>query len=276
MEAKIEGDMAQGWRQKFKVLPSLTIIRRKKNLIDTIKNNDGNWITNKKEIREHVVEKFTQLYTEELVNFPSDLEKLISPIITTSENARLCLIPTPQEIKAIIFYLNSQKSPSPDGLPALFYKKYWSIVGTTIIVLIPKIKSPSTVNHFRPISLCNTIYKTISKLIVSRLRPILDKLISLAQFAFVPGRWISENQLIVHELLHSFKKRKVKGGFVTLKVDLQKAYDRVSWKFLQTVLTNFGFHEVFVNWIMECVSSVSFSVLINGGQSHYFFSLQEV
>ena len=220
------------------------------------------------------------------------MEQLIEPVIIESENASLCLIPTPQEIKAVIFELNNQKAPGPDGLPALFYKKYWDIVGTTVIeaiqsffrsgqllkevnnsliVLIPKVKSPSSVNHVRPISLCNTVYKTISKLIVSKIRPILDKLISPAQSAFIPNKWIAENQLIVHELLHSFKRRKVTGGFIALKIDLQKAYDRVNWKFLQAVLTNFGFHGMFINWVMECVSSVSSSILINGGKSKTIF-----
>ena len=143
-------------------------------------------------------------------------------------------------------------------------------VNNSFIVLIPKVKNPSSVNHFRPISLCNTIYKTISKLLVSRLRPLLDKLISPSQSTFIPSRWIAENQLTAHELLHSFKRRKVKGGFVALKIDLQKAYDHVNWKFLQAVLSNFGFDDRFVKWVMECVSTVSFSVLINGGQSKHF------
>ena len=139
-----------------------------------------------------------------------------------------------------------------------------------MIVLIPKNTAPTNVNHFCPISLCNTIYKAIAKILVNRLCPLLEKLISPCQSAFIPGRWIAENQLIVHELLHSFKRRKVKGGFVAMKVDLQKAYDRINWNFLRTVLRRFGFQEVFVNWIMQCVTAVSFLVLINGGKSKSF------
>ena len=84
-----------------------TIIRHKRNLIDAIKNDDGDWLINKKEIRDHVVDKFHQLFTEEAVDFPSDLELLINPVITDSDNECLCQIPTPEEIKALLFELNN-------------------------------------------------------------------------------------------------------------------------------------------------------------------------
>ena len=76
------------------------------------------------------------------------------------------------------------------------------------------------------------MYKIISKLIVAKLRPLLHKIISPYQSVFILGRWIVENQVVVHELLHSFKSRKVKNGFMALKLDLLKAYDRVNWKFI--------------------------------------------
>jgi hypothetical protein len=268
-----------------------TIIRRKRNNIDAIKTDFGDWIINKTEIKNFAVAKFKDIFTEEPVSFPPDLENLISPIITLEQNESLCSIPSPLEIKAVIFGMFNLKAPGPDGLPALFYKQYWPIVGDSIIaavqhffrsglllnevnnshiVLIPKINSPSSMNHFRPISLCNTVYKVIAKILVSRLRPLLANMISPCQSAFIPDRWIAENQLIVQELLHIFKRRKVKGGFVAMKVDLQKAYDRVNWSFLEIVMTKFGFNETFTNWIMQCVSTVSFSILINGGKTEYF------
>ena len=149
--------------------------------------------------------------------------------------------------------MQSLKAPGPDGFPVLFYKKYWAIVGESVtraitsffqagrmpdevnnsfIVLIPKSQSPTSFNHYRPISLCNVVYKIITKLLVSRLRNILHKLISPTQAAFIPRRWIAKNQVIVHEMLHSFKTRKVKSRLMVIKIDLQKAYDRVNWNFL--------------------------------------------
>ena len=225
------------------------VVRRRNNSIDAIRGEDGIWIVNLSEIREYVVRNFKQLFTEEVISCPADLENLIHPYISESENAYLCLMPTPNEIKEAVFSMQSLKSPGPDGLPPLFYKKYWHIVGnavikavqnfftsgkilkemnSTFIVLIPKNQNPSVISHYRPISLCNTSYKIISKLLVDRLRGVLPSLISPAQSAFIPGLWIAENQLIVQEILHSFKIRKVQGGFVTMKLDLQKAYDRVN------------------------------------------------
>jgi hypothetical protein len=268
-----------------------TIIRRRRNKIDTIKSDLGEWITDRKEIRKHFLTHFTSQFCEEEVDFPTNLEELIPNSISDSENEELCRIPTPQEIKKTLFDMSAQKSPGPDGLPVLFYKKYWGTVGNdviravtnffisgrllrevnnTFLVLIPKVQNPTSVNHFRPISLCNVVYKIIAKILVSRLRPLLHKLISPCQSAFIPGRWVAENEVIVQELLHSFKQRKVKGGMMAIKLDLQKAYDKVNWSFLQTVLRNFGFKETFIAWIMECVTSVSFKLLINGGLTDSF------
>ena len=178
-------------------------------------------------------------------------------MITNADNSVLCKIPELDEIKHIVFEMQSLKAPGPDGFPPLFYKKYWHIVGSNVIkavqyffttgymlkdinssliVLILKIPNPTTTNHFRPISLCNVVYKAISKILVGRIRPLLDQLISPSQSAFVLGRWIAENQVLVKELMHSFNTRKVKEGFIAVKVDLQKAYDRINWSFLKAAL----------------------------------------
>uniref|UniRef100_A0A803PWZ9 Reverse transcriptase domain-containing protein n=1 Tax=Cannabis sativa TaxID=3483 RepID=A0A803PWZ9_CANSA len=125
-------------------------------------------------------------------------------------------------------------------------------------------------DDFRPISLCNFTYKIISKLLANRLRPLLKDLISPFQSAFVPGRWIAENSIMAHEVLDSFKKLKGREGFVGLKLDMSKAYDRIEWGFLERTLQAFGFDARFIGWIMYCVSSVSWSILLNGGPLKQF------
>jgi hypothetical protein len=105
---------------------------------------------------------------------------------------------------------------------------------------------------------------------VSRIRTILHKLVSLCQLAFIPGRYIAKNEIIVHEILYSFKLRRVKDGLMAVKLDLQKAYNRINWSFLRNVLQKFGFADVFINWIMECISTVSSAIIINEGKFGMF------
>lgn len=85
-----------------------------------------------------------------------------------------------------------------------------------------------------------------------------------------PGQMDHGKLGVVHKLLHSFKSKKVKNGFIVLKLDLQKVYDRINWKFIQVVILNLGFSNTFIRWIMACLSSVSFEVLVNGGKSNHF------
>ena len=104
----------------------------------------------------------------------------------------------------------------------------------------------------------------------SKLKPHLDKIIFPGQSAFIPNRWIVENQVIVQEIIHSFKTHKTKSSLMAIKLDLQKAYDRVSWEFIHIMLLHLGFNEVFSNWVLSCISSVSFEILVNGGKTEKF------
>lgn len=110
----------------------------------------------------------------------------------------------------------------------------------TLIALIPKQPDPESVSQYRHISLCNTIYKIISKIIILRLRPLLPSLISPMQIAFLEGRRGIDNVIIAQELIYSLRKRKGKTEFVVVKIDLKKAYDRLEWSFIKMVLEHFG------------------------------------
>ena len=198
---------------------------------------------------------------------------------------------TNEEVKNAIFSIGSTKSPGPDGMSAIFYQKYWHIVGPsvtkavksffhsgqmlkqinhTFITLIPKCDNPSSTNHYRPISLCTTVYKTISKIITNRIKKVLEKLIHPLQGAFVANRAIQDNILIAHEVFHSFKSKKGKEGWMAIKLDMEKAYDKIEWNFLFAVLKKFGFCPQVIDWIKVCVSSVTFSVLVNNGPTEVF------
>ncbi|GKF32427.1 putative reverse transcriptase domain, reverse transcriptase zinc-binding domain protein, partial [Tanacetum coccineum] len=183
-----------------------------------------------------------------------------------------------------MFSMSNDKSPGPDGFTAAFFKETWDIVASdvvkavqeffvngnllkelnhTIIALIPKVISPTRINDYHPISCCNVLFKCISKIISNRIKGSLNALISPNQSAFVPGRRISDNILLTQELMHNYHLDHGSPR-CAFKVDIQKAYDTVDWGFLKVTLGAFGFHPRMITWIMECVSSTSYSICING------------
>lgn len=133
-------------------------------------------------------------------------------------------------------------------------------------------ENPEVVSNFRPISLCNVNYKIISKILVSRIKPLLDSCISKNQRAFAPRRSIQDNILIAHEIFVSFKSKKGRKGAMAIKLDLEKAYDFLGCDYIKEVLSKFGFNDHWIKLIMECITSTSFSILINGKSHDYFCS----
>lgn len=118
----------------------------------------------------------------------------------------------------------------------------------TCLVMIPKVESPQYFTYLRPISLCNVTSKIMSKILNSRLSPILPKIISNNQSDFIKGRSISENILLAQEIINDIKKTN-KGGNVVIKLDMAKAYDRVPWTYLCMVLRKMGFCEIWIDLI---------------------------
>ena len=105
------------------------------------------------------------------------------------------------------------------------------------------------------------IYKIISKVLANRLKLILPQLISPTQSAFIPGCLITDNVLVAYETLHAMHiRKKGKKGDLALKLDVSKAYDRVQWGFLKGMMLKLGFPEIWVDRVMSCVSTPSFSI----------------
>lgn len=125
-------------------------------------------------------------------------------------------------------------------------------------------KNANCFADFRPISLTNTCCNVISKLLANKLKTILNKIISPNQTVFLEGRWINDNGILAQEVLHTMSTCKSKKGWSAVKIAFSKAFDRMEWTFMKKILENFGFNETFVNWIMQCMSSPTFSILING------------
>ncbi|XP_021994822.1 uncharacterized protein LOC110891434 [Helianthus annuus] len=241
-----------------------------------------------------VPEAFVNFY-ETFLGSEGDTSSVLSPEMFHNRLSRnvadfMVRSITVEEVKSAIFAIGNDKAPGPDGYTAAFFKSSWDIVGTdvtnavmdffnagrllqeinhTLIVLLPKMTTPATVKDFRPIACCNVIYKCISKILSDRLKVALNDIVSINQSAFVPGRKISDNILLTQELMHNYHKD-YGPPRCAFKVDIQKAYDTVDWKFLEDVLLGFGFNQLMIKWIMLCVSTPSYSICVNGSVHGYF------
>jgi len=110
---------------------------------------------------------------------------------------------------------------------------WWMYVCADLVIVCPKVDNPVRLKEYHPINLCNMACKIITKVLVNRLRPFLYDLVGPLQGSFIPGRGTKDNIMLAQEMLHSIHKNKSKKVCVAIKIDLEKAYDRVHWDFLQ-------------------------------------------
>ncbi|RVW79099.1 LINE-1 reverse transcriptase-like [Vitis vinifera] len=149
-------------------------------------------------------------------------------------------------------------------------KAFLKSLNTTFLVLIPKKGGAEELGDFRPISLVGGLYKLLAKVLANRIKNVVGKVVSSDQNAFVMNRQILDASLIANEVIDSWKKRGEKG--LICKLDIEKAYDSVNWKFLMRVMQKMGFGVKWREWIWSCISTAKFSVLINGEPAGFFSS----
>ncbi|CAM8967066.1 unnamed protein product [Rhodiola kirilowii] len=226
--------------------------RKKRNWIHSLKDGQGINQSDEKVKRRIVADYFQGIFssnTEAGRGGGEDLLELISPVISEDMNRALLGDISEEEIRSSVFAQGPLKAPGLDGFPGIFYQKNWSRIkhyvsgyvrrfweegfledemNKTLIILIPKKNDADKVEDWRPISLCTVAIKIITKILASRLQPILNQVISVYQSAFIKERIITDSFIVAHEVSHFLRCCKEDRNFyASVKIDMSKAYDRV-------------------------------------------------
>jgi len=256
--------------------------RKRKNFIAKLTTDDGIILTKREEKEQNIFEFYNSLLgrsvdREMTVNLPElgmpniDLHDLEAPF-------------SEEEVWKTIKSLPFDKAPGPDGFTGKFYKVCWQIIkldimaaisavwsrkfanfellNSAFVTLLPKKEDASSVKDFRPISLVHSFAKLVTKILANRLAGFLNQLVSPNQSAIIKGRFILDNFMLVHhttKFLHQQKQARI-----LLKLDINKAFDSVSWPFLLEVLNRLGFGPIWCDIISGLLCTSSTQILLNG------------
>uniref|UniRef100_A0A453NB92 Reverse transcriptase domain-containing protein n=1 Tax=Aegilops tauschii subsp. strangulata TaxID=200361 RepID=A0A453NB92_AEGTS len=235
---------------------------RKKKIIQL--EQDEGTIVGHENLKAYISNYYKSLFGPPITSTVSLDESVIDdiPQLQVAENDVLYAPFTEKEVHLAITQMKPNKAPGPDGFPAEFYKKCWHIIKDDlmpmfhdffdghlelfhlnfgIITLLPKKNEAVRIEQFRPICLLNVSFKIFTKVGTNRLTQIAHSVVQPSQTAFMPGRHILEGVVVLHETLHEIHSKKLDG--VILKVDFEKAYDKVKWPFLQQAMRMKGFSE---------------------------------
>ncbi|KAJ0578963.1 putative RNA-directed DNA polymerase [Helianthus annuus] len=241
--------------------------RKAKNAIHGLRVNDS-WCSKPTKIKKEVFEFFRGCFKEDMAVRPS-------------------------ELKQAVWECGSNRAPGPDGFNFFFLKYFWDIFeddflqvldefysngsvsrgcASAFITLIPKVRDPSNLGEYRPISLVGAINKVVSKVLANRLKKVLGTVISDNQSAFLSGKFILDGPLIINEAISWLKKSKRKAFL--FKLDFEKAYDNVNWGFLISIMTQMGFPWLWCDWVHGLLSAARAAVLVNGSPTFDFQCLK--
>ncbi|KAK9930542.1 hypothetical protein M0R45_027578 [Rubus argutus] len=279
-----DGDRNTGYYQR------IAKIRRAQSFISHLRIG-SNLQTDVSLLRQHVVDYFTKAFTNDGCSVDTGLvSKLIPSLVTVAENDCLTATPTPDEIKVVAFSMDPDSAPGPDGFSGHFYRSCWDFIGSDVVnavcyffesgfiqpnlncsfvALLPKVPEADVITQFRPIAMANFIFKIITRILADRLSPIASRIILPNQFAFLKGRQISDCIFLTSECVNLLDAPCIDGN-VAIKFDIARAFDTLDWAFLLRVLTAFGFHAIFIDWIRTILASAKLSILFNGSPVGFF------
>ena len=257
--------------------------------------DNGSIITNTEDIINAQKEFYNKLYTTSLQddtaeNFENFTRNLEIPALNNDQNIQLDQPISEQEVYNALKLSPTGKTPGSDGLPNEFYQTFWEdlkpyLIGSMqyslnegrlsitqrqgIICLIPKKdKDPKILKNWRPLSLLNTDYKLISKVLSMRIKKVLQDLISTDQTGAVPGRYIGENIIHLLNIIEYAEEEQIPA--LLIAVDYEKAFDCIEWSYIDAVLAKFNFGEQIRKWTLTLYKDIESCVCNNGWSSNFF------
>ncbi|GJU15763.1 RNA-directed DNA polymerase, eukaryota, reverse transcriptase zinc-binding domain protein [Tanacetum coccineum] len=261
--------------------------KRRQLAIKGIRQN-GDWVTHPQSVKNAFFEfyqsKFDR-FTGGNIHSRSQRFKALSPFQIEVLDCDL----TRDEVKEAVWACGSDKAPGPDGFTFSFLKRFWDILqddvygyideffhssnipigcNSSFITLIPKIANPVDIKDYRSITLIGLKYKILSKLLANRLAKVLDSIISFEQTAFIKGRQILDGPMILKRTVEWFKEKKKK--LLLFKVDFDKAFNSLSWDYLQKITEYLGFSQLWSDRIHACLTSSRSSILVNRSPTNEF------
>jgi hypothetical protein len=224
--------------------------RKRKNMIHSLDQEEGE-IKGQSDLMKYITNFYKQLFGPPPPenDFTLNLEGIA--MLSEAEKERLIRPIEMEELKKVVFGMENNKAPGPDGFPVEFYKHFWYLIKDNlmelitdfmkrkirverlnygVITLIPKCKEARMIQKFRPICLLNVSFKIITKILMERLAEVIEVLIALNQTAFIKNRYIMEGVVTMHEFLNSIHQKKQAG--ILFKIDFEKAYDNIKWSFV--------------------------------------------
>ncbi|XP_026378812.1 uncharacterized protein LOC113273281 [Papaver somniferum] len=223
-------------------------LRQAQNSIAEIEDPSGNIITNQKGITDVLIDHFSKKFEHHHVQISDSIFDDVPQVISDDDNSILEAVPDFSEIKNVVFEINQDGAPGPDGFNGAFYRNAWDIISKDLVeaitfcwstklipsgmnsnflVVIPKIKGAKHAKKFRPIGLSNFFFKIITKIITIRLSRVIHKVVSQQQCAFIKNKNIHEQVLLASEMINEMSIT-IRGGNLGLKLDISQAYDTLS------------------------------------------------